>query len=419
MSGVQPDEIFLLSPLSFQPLPLSVDDLLPVSVVLLLGYNYRIDPKALTKALECTLSFFPHLSARIHLAFEPLKMSLVPSDRKIQLEWVKNSQGSLETLESMEQGFLTEHYAPSAAFNAQNMLQIFDLPLLQLRISWLSSSNASVLGLMVSHIALDGIGMMYFIKHLSAALQGTNLPIVVHDRKLTFPEILPNQCELPLYYRELVDLPLALAKAHSEQKKYQVTIFSITLESLEKIVGKKSLTNARFYFTALLCQALAKIQKKPLTIALWCNVRGLGHVPRNYTGNTGCYIYLPLEENKLEKCYQLLKNTITRQGFAKIQQAYNQLKSIEAEGRIIYWNGSEQDILSVNLVPHLPNALDLGSGSPVYAQILTRNTVGLRIYSSPDGRRFTVEACLLDQLGDKLLQSCVDMGLFVKKWHHI
>jgi hypothetical protein len=228
---------------------------------------------------------------------------------------------------------------------------------------------------------------------------------------------MPMEKLLPPFYHEIFDLPLAMMKAQNDQKNTQVTVFSVTVDNMEKTIGKKSLTNARFYLTAFLCQTLTKLQQKNLTIGLWCNTRGISHVPRNYSGNTGCYIHLPIDPEDLQKNYQLLKSTITRKGFSHIIDSYSQLKAAESEGRYIFWNGSEESLLSVNLVPHIPSAGDFGKGCAIYAQLLTRNVSGLRLYCSPNGKNFIVEACMPSQFGQGLMNSCESLGLSVQKWH--
>jgi hypothetical protein len=144
MNTIKPDEIFFIEPINFQPLRLCMDDVLPVSMVLLLGYSYRLEPATLTKSLQSALLAFPHLSAQISFTLAPLKMELLPSDRKIELEWIKNIKADVQTLQYMEQESLLANFAPSASHKAQSPIEVLQAPLLQLRLSWLTDSDACV-----------------------------------------------------------------------------------------------------------------------------------------------------------------------------------------------------------------------------------------------------------------------------------
>lgn len=433
MKPVQPDAIFSVPSLHFKPLRLCLDDVLPVSMVLLLGYSHRLDPVALRASLQSALQAFPHLSARIHLDLQPLQADLVPGDREVQLEWVRVGQplpesadsgdsgrpagrASLQALESLDQETLFARFAPSAAAAVRSPMQALQAPLLQLRLTWLSDSDACVLGVMVSHMVLDGSGLALFLNHLTAAPGEVVAPAVVHDRRHTFPDSPPKDATLPPHYREVPHL-LALAQEQDHLASTQATVFSVPLESLEQHLGKKSLTDARLFLAAHLCQEVAAHQPGRRALALWCNTRGLGHVPRNYTGNSGCYVHLPLEHGDPHRCYQLLKRMITRNGFAEIIDTYSRLKAAEAAGRHVFWDGPGENLLSLNLVPHVRGAADFGKGGPKYAQLLTRNVSGLRLYSSPDGNRLVVEACLPATHGAELLASCEKLGFTVQAWH--
>jgi hypothetical protein len=423
MRLIQPEDILSVRVLNFKPMRLCLDDVLPVSMVLLLGYNYRLDPIVLRTSLQTALQVFPHLSARIHLNLEPLQADLVPGDNEVQIEWIRakpsslQATESLESLTSLDQDTLFACFAPSLAATVRTPMQALQAPLLQLRLTWLSDSDACVLGVMVSHMVLDGTGLALFLNHLTAALQGGIAPTVVHDRHYTFPESLAKGTDLPEHYQEIPHLSLAMAQGQDNLAPCQVTVFSVAVESLEKHLGTRSLADARLFLAAHLCQEVAAMQPRRRTLALWCNTRGLGHVPRNYTGNAGCYMHFPLESGDPGHCYQNLKRAITRNGFAKITDTYAHLKAAEAAGRYVFWNGPGEDLLSLNLVPHVRGAADFGRGIPVYAQLLTRNVSGLRIYSSPDGQRLVVEVSLPTPHGAALIASCESLGLWVQAWH--
>jgi hypothetical protein len=434
MTPLQPDAILSVPALNFKPLRLCLDDVLPVSMVLLLGYGHRLDPVALRASLHSALLAFPHLSGRVNLHLQPLQAELVPGDREVQVEWIRAGQpvptsagsadsgqavgrAALQALESIDQETLFASFAPSAASTVGTPMQALQAPLLQLRLTWLSDIDACVLGLMVSHMALDGSGLALFLNHLTAALRGENAPAVVHDRRHTFPDPLPKDAALPPHYLEVPKLSLAMAQEQDHGASSQATVFSVPLESLEQHLGQRSLTDARLFLAAHLCQEVAAMQPGRRTLALWCNTRGLGHVPRNYTGNTGCYVHLPLEAGDPHRCYQHLKRAITRSGFAEIRDTYSCLKVAEAAGRYVFWEGPGDNLLSLNLVPHARGAADFGKGGPEYAQLLTRNVSGLRLFSSSDGNRLVVEACLPATHGAGLMASCEGLGLSVQAWH--
>jgi hypothetical protein len=437
MPPLQPDDILTVPALTFKPLRLCLDDVLPVSMVLLLGYGHRLDPAALRDALQTALQAFPHLSARLHLDLHPLRAELAPGDREVRLEWIRESQplpasigsgesgqaiGSaarqaLQALEFLDQETLFARFAPTAASTARTPMQALQAPLLQLRLTWLRDGDACVLGVMASHMALDGSGLALFLAHLTAALRGAPAPAVVHDRRCTFPDPLPKDATLPLHYREVPHLSMAMAQEQDGMASTTASVFAVPLESLERHVGGKSTADARLFLAAHLCREAAAMQPGKNTLALWCNTRGLGHVPRNYTGNTGCYVHLPLEDGEPHGLYRRLKRTITRSGFAEIGDAYANLKAAEAAGRYVFWDGPGDSLLSLNLVPHVRGAADFGMGGPEYALLLTRNVSGLRLFTSPDGNRLLVEASLPAGHAAALMAGCGSLGLPVQEWH--
>lgn len=416
MTPPRPDDILPVPAPGFPPLRLCLDDVLPVSMVLLLGYDYRLEPSALRAALHTALQAFPHLGARIRLNLQPLQADLVPGDRPVALEWIRAGEPAPQALETLDQDTLFARYAPSAAALTASPLQALQAPLLQLRLTWLPEREACVLGLMVSHMALDGIGLALFLEHLVAALRGGSPPAVVHDRRLTFPENFPADTTLPPQYREVPNL-MALASGQDPSASTRATVFSVPVAGVEQVLGKSSLTEARLFLAAHLGRETALLQPGLRSLALWCNARGLGQVPRNYTGNAGCYVPIPLAAGDAQSIFGHLKRSITRTGFAEISATYARLKAAEASGRYVFWNGPGDDLLSLNLVPHIRGAADFGRGTPVYAQLLTRNVSGLRIYNNPAGDDFVVEACLPGGQGDGLGAACERLGLPVRPWH--
>jgi hypothetical protein len=386
-------------------------------MVLLLGYGYRLDPVLLRNSLQGALQAFPHLNARIQFSLDPLQAELVPSFDMVQIEWVKAGAPAPRNFELLDQQTLLARFAPSSASEVRSPLQALQDPLLQLRLTWLAESDRSVLGVMASHMVLDGTGLALFLDHLTATIQGRTPPTVVHDRRHTFSASLPADQTLPAHYHEITDLTMAMAQEQDPLTAVPATVFSVAVQNLEENFLTKSASDRRLYFAAQLCQEVAKHQTNRETMALWCNSRGLGQVPRNYTGNAGCYVHLPLGAGDPHVGYRHLKHAISRKGFAETAQTYARVKANEAAGRLVFWNGPKDELLSLNLVPHVPNVANFGKGDPTYAQILTRNVSGLRLFNTPDGNRMVVEASLPRGIGSALVDRCRDMGLSVELWH--
>lgn len=380
MNPIKPDEILSIPALNFKPLSLCLDDVLPVSMVLLMGFNYRINPVELRRALQITLQAFPHLSGRIQVSLQPFHAELVPAENDIHIEWIRNGQSlstsiessessqvtgssALQILETLDQETLYLRFAPSAANVSPALIQALQAPLLQLRLTWIPEQNICVLGVMASHIALDGIGLAFFLNHLSSAIFGRNAHEVIHDRHCTFPHTPILNGLFPSQYREVPNL-LTIAQDQDPHASSHATVFSIMLDDLHHHVGNSSSADSRFFLAAHLCQVAAGLQPGRNTLALWCNSRGLGHVPRHYTGNTGCYVHFPLKSGDANGCYQHLKSTITRKGFAEITDTYARLKSAEAAGRYAFWIGPQDNLLSLNLVPHIRPAVDSAKVDP-------------------------------------------------------
>lgn len=418
MTLYQPEDVLRIPSPGFQPLPLCLEDALPVGMVLLLGYRRRLEPAALRQALQTALQAFPHLGGGLRLEWQPLRAELVPENRDVQMECTRAGNVFLRDLECLDQDTLLSLFAPSAAATARTPMKALQAPLLQLRLTRLAD-EACVLGLLVSHMALDGSGLALFLEHMTAAMRGGSAPPVIHDRRVAFPATLPADMTLPPEYREVQHLSLAMAQVQDPLAASQATVFSVAPESLVRSLGPVSMAQARLFLAALLAREAALLQPGRNTLALWCNARGLGHVPRNYTGNAGCYWHLPLELEVEDPrhVFVQLKRLISRKGFAGIADAYARLKAAEAAGRHVFWSGPGDHLLSLNLVPHARDAADFGRGAPAYAQLLTRNVSGLRIFVTPDGGRFVVEAALPPGHGDALMAACERSGLAAQAWH--
>lgn len=425
MTNPPPDDILSVPPRDFAPVGLCLDDVLPVGMVLVLGYARRLDPRALRDALESALRAFPHLGGQVFIQPYPLRAALVPGHRPVLLEWIRSGDplpepadpaAPLEALESLDQKTLAARYAPSAAAASRTAMEALQAPLLQLRLTWLPDDRGCVLGILVSHLALDGAGLALFLEHMTAALRVAPAPAVIHERRATFPDPLPEAGAAPEHYREIPQLSLSMADG-DPLAATEAAIFSIPLASLGRKLGAVSPAEARFYLAAALSLEAAALRPALRTVALWCNARGLGTVPRGYTGNAGCYLHLPIVPGDAESLLRGLKRAVTRGGFAEIAAIYGRLKAAEAAGRFVFWNGPGESLLSLNLVPHARGVPDFGAGGPAYAQLLTRNVSGLRLYSTPDGERFVIEACLPPGHGDALMAACARLDLPARAWH--
>jgi hypothetical protein len=434
MTLPKPDDVFGIPSADFLPLRLCLEDALPVSMVLLLGYRYRLEPADLRVALGAALRAFPHLGGRLHLEMDPLRAELVPDGREVKLEWVREGPGlpdspgatepgaedgsaRLRGLEALDQETLCRRFAPSAAGAARTPMQIFQAPLLQARLTWLAGSEACILGILASHMALDGSGLALFLEHAAASRRGGNAPAVIHDRGCTFSVPPPRKAGLPAHYVEVPQLSLALAQDQDPLAAAPATTFSIPLADAARRFGLATAAEARLFLAGRLCQDASRLQPGRATVALWCNARGLGGVPRNYTGNAGCYLHFPIEPGNHLSIFQQLKGLATRAGLAETADVYARLKAAEAAGRIVLWNGPGDSLLSLNLVRHVRGAADFGRGGPELGLLMTRNVSGLRLFHSPDGSALITEACLPAGQGAELRAACERSGLPVRSWH--
>lgn len=97
-------------------------------------------------------------------------------------------------------------------------------------------------------------------------------------------------------------------------------------------------------------------------------------------------------------------------------------KSAEASGKHVLWKGLSSNVFSINIVPNYPSGVaDFGHGDPVYAQILTHNVSGIRLFNTPNSDKIVVEASIPENLpehyGIDVIKQCTALGLAVEKWH--
>lgn len=367
----------------FAPLDLSVDDRLPTDIELVMGYVGGITPEVCAAALQRGLRAFPHLTGKVE------GMRIVPSEDGFALETVDMPEAlrirDLEEIPLAEQSavFIPEGRADS---------------LFAARLARFPGTDLTVLGMRVSHAAVDGTGLALFIMHGTAALRGVGMPPLFHERRHGFGGDLEGADEPPCGYHE--------SGSAMEDVISDPTLFVIPAENVRRYFEATSLLDARLRLGAWLCGALEPHFSE---VALWCDPRGLNGIPSTYTGNLGCYLHFP---NHADLTNQL-KATATREGFRRIADTHRRIKLAESRGRPLVWEGGA---LQLNLVPYVVEGTDFGTGLPGYAILLSRNSSGLRISLTPDTSRFLIEACLPDRLGDELLEKCRAAGLEPSPW---
>jgi len=368
----------------FAPLNLSVDDGLPADIELVMGYLGGIAAEVCSAALERGLRAFPHLTGKGE------GMRIVPSEYGFELETVDlpGEMGirGLEELPLVEQSVL---FIPEGRADSLFAARLTSFP----------ETNLGVLGMRISHAAVDGTGLALFIMHCTAESRGVGAPPLFHERRYGIGAYLEGTDEPPCGYREA-------ASMEDETARSIPTLFAIPAESVRRHFQATSLLDSRLRLAAWLCAAL---ESRFPEVALWCDPRGLNGIPATYTGNIGCYLHFP-------NCADLtkqLKATAKRAGFRRIAETHRRIKLAESRGRPLIWQGGA---LQLNLVPHAVAGTDFGTGLPGYAILLSRNSSGLRISLTPDASRFLIEACLPDGLGEVLLEKCRAAGLQPLLW---
>jgi hypothetical protein len=262
--------------------------------------------------------------------------------------------------------------------------------------------DLSVLGMRVSHAAVDGTGLALFINECTAARRNVATPALFHDRRHALGTDLDGEDKAPHGYREAEG-----AIGEDLLARSSPTLFAIPSENVRRHFHATTLLDARLRLGAWLCTSL---ESHFTEVALWCDPRGLNGIPATYTGNLGCYLHFP---NRADELTQQLKATATRAGFQRIADTHRRIKLAESRGHPLVWAGGA---LQLNLVPHAVAGTDFGIGLPGYAILLSRNSSGLRISLTPDTSRFLIEACLPDGLGEVLLEKCDVAGLGPSQW---
>ena len=139
-------------------------------------------------------------------------------------------------------------------------------------------------------------------------------------------------------------------------------------------------------------------------------------LPRNFTGNAGCYHALPLSGKPPHEITACLKQLAGRRGLLRTTETYRRIKHAEQNGRMVVWDGPRDDILQLNLLPRAAADAEFG-GAPDFSMLLSRNSSGLRISVTPDGAGFLIEASLAHGWGGGLVEAAGSFGFHPKVLH--
>lgn len=395
-------------------LSLAQDDLVPSSILLALGYDYDVSSSA-GEALQRGLDAFPHLAGRLIGEVEPFAMSVHPSDQGVRLEFQQDRSARLDSLWKMSSTLLVDRFFPVAACEAHD--QFIRSPLLSIRVTSLCN-NACVIGMLVSHMLVDGVGLIQFLKHCLGGLKATAAPVPIHCRSVLTQQLI-RDAELPSWYNDENAEP---AREHEWElaRRMGQLVFTVREDAVRKQFDWQS-TSTWIQLTAILCRELSDWGGYG-EVAFWCDVRGSLAIPPAYSGNVGCYMHTPLvrSDDGPEQLAARLRAAIQSDGGHRIAETYSAIKIAEQNGRRVRWTGTQRHVLPINLVPHSPSMLNFGGGGPVLSRILTRNVHGLRITRVPTSathrdRSFLVEACLPSEVLEQLTDRCRSLGLMTRQ----
>ena len=400
---VAPD--MTIAPLSvapFAPLELSLEDRLEIDLQLVLGHRQRIDPERLKRAVGAGLESFPHLAGR--LEHGDRNWRIVPARGEVQLERVEDGgRFAMADLEAMPAQELAERFLPGKSVPDDGDRGLF-------RLRWTRCGGGDVLGLRVSHAAVDGAGLGWFARCCAAGARGIPPPHVSHDRHGILTTAADGLAETPAGYREIAARPAGWQWPPDPWVKEMPQYFMVPAGTARKVTGMNgSLLETRLALSAWLCGRLSEIAPSLTMVAVWCDPRGGGLVPRHFTGNAGCYHTLPLRGKPLPEVMADLKQLAGRAGLRRTAELHRSIKSAEADGRMVVWDGPRNDLLQLNL---LPRAVESGPGGPPdFSRLLSRNSSGLRVSVMPGGSGFLIEASLATGCAMALVEEAHRHGL--------
>lgn len=406
---------------------LTVDDFVPTSMVLALAYPFVTDPQGFAQATQTGLDAFPHLTGKLDGDWMSMDYRIVPSSESIQVEFeATDEELGLSQLQSLSASEILKRFGPSIARDVDLSQFAEGLPLFAARLTNLPRVPMSIVVLMVSHIAIDGVGLAMFLNHCIAGTTGEKARYsVTHDRSVLQNVLLDTGADsktggltvpvesirLPSHYSafDLANLP-EMMQAWESTMSQSTEYWTVGIENVD-IFDSNGITPTRTGVSALLSHWLAEYNPAYQELALWCNTRGLLGIPKTYTGNTGCYLHLPLVSMSPTEIERSLHGVATPKGFAEITNTYRALKQAELNGILPLWNGMRPEVLPLNMVTYPRMSSDVAGVPPSFAKMLTRNLHGLRTAGTPDGKGVMVEATLPDAEKEMLVQRCKQLGI--------
>ena len=400
-------EARIVGSMDFDRLPLVEDDLLPREIVLLLAYSSLPPIKSMALALRKGLERFPHLTGRIvNDPAEGLPVIVPSIGKAVTLEYANSAMKlGLADLEGFSAKQHREHFVPGAADFSEG-------PLLAMRQVEFNNTGMGVLCLRVSHMAVDGAGLAMFLWESARQLKCGEALTPRHDRGWQRGEDdvdnWPPPLAVPPGYRE------GVARAFEGSNNVQTLWFSVEAEDVRRLLADHQGDTQRC-LAAWVCAELAQMDGRLKRVAVWCNTRGRGGVPREFTGNAGCYEHLPLEGSRqaLERELGLLAS---RSGLQAVRKRHSDILALRREGREVWWDGPKDEVLELNLVSPPASSADFGTGAPHLALLLERNSTGIRILPTAGGRGHLVEATLESGMACGLYERAMSLGLAPKIW---
>jgi hypothetical protein len=389
----------------FPALALSLDDRLETDLELVLGYRHRIDPPVLERAVKAGLGAFPHLTGRLVRDGDDGQWWIVPASDPTDIELVDHGGPAvIADLHGMSVSELALRFLPA------NSSRLFAL-------RWTRCAGGDVIGLRVSHAAVDGTGLGRFARCCAAGARGQAPPKVNHDRREILTTSGDDTGDTPPGYRDMGRRSADWQWPSDPWAADEPMIFAIPAAAVRRVMDADgSLLDQRLALAGWLCQRLAEIAPQMNEIAVWCDPRGGGLLPRHFTGNAGCYLALPLGGQSPLEITAGLKHLAGRRGLLRTTETYRRIKCAEAAGRMVVWDGPRETILQLNLLPRAVADADFG-GAPDFSMLLSRNSSGLRISITPDGVGFLIEASLAQGWGKALVEEARTSGLDPKALH--
>lgn len=387
---------------------LAIDDLVPTSILLVLAYQGDVSPQV-EQAIGYGLRAFPHFAGQIVGSESPFALEVQPDSRDVPIEHESTEAFQLSDLPKLSRSEWIEHFLPTASTEVRD--EILRWPLLAVRTTRLADGG-SVLGMLISHMLVDGIGLGLFLMHCCVGLRRWKLPQPNHSRRVLHASSDPD-AKLPPWYVQ--SDPDESDREWNLAHRYPVALLSVMDDALQPLRDDAE-SSLWFLLTALLCQELS-VAGGYTEAAMWCDVRGKLSIPRTYTGNVGCYWHESIKspDESVAALASRLRQATDSNVSPQVVQTYQAIKQHELDGRRVRWLGTSLHVLPINLVPYSTSVLDFGSGGPVLARILTRNLHGLRISRIPDRAGFLVEACLPPELAATLVERCRARGIAVIK----